>query len=79
MQVINAYIHLLRTQGNMLSRQGGRCYLENTNLSQLIKADGEENHCMEERYPPKDGIGVPHMANRVLSYLDHEMVTTIYL
>jgi hypothetical protein len=51
MQVINAYIHLLRTQGNMLSRQGGRCYLENTSLSQLMMADGEENHCMEERYP----------------------------
>jgi hypothetical protein len=79
MQVINAYIHLLRTQGNMLSRKGGRCYLENTSLSQLIKADGEENHCMEKRYPPNDATGVPRMTNRLLAYLDHDMVTTIYL
>uniref|UniRef100_K3ZEW0 Ubiquitin-like protease family profile domain-containing protein n=1 Tax=Setaria italica TaxID=4555 RepID=K3ZEW0_SETIT len=38
-EVINAYIHLLRTQHNMINRPGGTCYLENTSMTELMKGD----------------------------------------
>jgi hypothetical protein len=40
---------------------------------------GDITNTNGQRYPPKDGTGVPRIANRVVAYLDHEMVTTIYL
>lgn len=81
LQVINAYIHLLRTQDNMINRPGGTCYLENTSMTVLMKGDGEEKRNMEDmedHYPSRGHSQVPRLAERVLSYMQHDMVTTIF-
>uniref|UniRef100_K3ZFG3 Ubiquitin-like protease family profile domain-containing protein n=1 Tax=Setaria italica TaxID=4555 RepID=K3ZFG3_SETIT len=51
-EVINAYIHLLWTQHNMINRLGGTCYLENTSIAVLMRGDSEEKWSMEDHYPP---------------------------
>uniref|UniRef100_K3YCF5 Ubiquitin-like protease family profile domain-containing protein n=1 Tax=Setaria italica TaxID=4555 RepID=K3YCF5_SETIT len=62
-EVINAYIHLLRTQDNMINRPGGTCYLENTSMTD-----------MEDHYPSRGHSQVPRLAERVLSYMQHDML-----
>uniref|UniRef100_K3ZZY0 Ubiquitin-like protease family profile domain-containing protein n=1 Tax=Setaria italica TaxID=4555 RepID=K3ZZY0_SETIT len=76
-EVINAYIHLLRTQDNMINRPGGTCYLENTSMTVLMKGNGEERRNMEDmkdHYPSRGHSQVPRLAERVLSYMQHDML-----
>ncbi|RCV25456.1 hypothetical protein SETIT_5G168200v2, partial [Setaria italica] len=72
-EVINMYIHLLRTQDNMINRLGGTCYLENKSMTISIKGDGEEKRNMEDHYPSRGHSQVPRLAERLLSYMQHDM------
>uniref|UniRef100_K3YC76 Ubiquitin-like protease family profile domain-containing protein n=1 Tax=Setaria italica TaxID=4555 RepID=K3YC76_SETIT len=56
---------------------GGTCYLENTSMTVLMKGDGEGKRNMEDmedHYPSRGHSQVPWLAERVLSYMQHDML-----
>lgn len=73
-QVINAYITLLRAQDHLKLRACGKVLLENSLISSILKRDGDDKIRMEYLYPTHDENGIRTIEQRVLSYLDHDMV-----
>ena len=73
-QVINAYITLLRAQDHLKLRACGKVLLENSLISSILKRDGDDKIKMEDLYPMHDENGISTIEQRVLSYLDHDMV-----
>jgi hypothetical protein len=73
-QVINAYITLLRAQDHLKLRACGKVLLKNSLISSILKRDGDDKIKMEDLYPTHDCNGVRTIEKRVLSYLDHDMV-----
>jgi hypothetical protein len=69
------YINLLHTQDDMVHRLGGKCYLERTHLTFAMQEDAKR--VMAERYPRRAPAEVPRLSDRVLQYLDHQMVIAI--
>uniref|UniRef100_K3XSH8 Ubiquitin-like protease family profile domain-containing protein n=1 Tax=Setaria italica TaxID=4555 RepID=K3XSH8_SETIT len=58
----------------------GTCYLENTSMTVLMKGDGEEKRNMEDmedHYPSRGHSQVPRLAERVLSYMQHDMYLAV--
>ena len=51
MQVIDAYIKLLKAQEGLKKRPRGTIYLETTCLVAIIKRDGEKDKTIEANYP----------------------------
>ncbi|XP_066319687.1 putative ubiquitin-like-specific protease 1B isoform X2 [Miscanthus floridulus] len=72
--VINAYITLLRAQDHLKLRACGKVLLENSLISSILKRDGDDKIKMEDLYPTHDENGISTIEQRVLSYLDHDMV-----
>jgi hypothetical protein len=73
-QVINAYITLLRAQDHLKLRACGEVLLENSLISSILKRDGDHKIKMEDLYPTYDENGIRTIEKRVLTYLDHDMV-----
>ena len=51
MQVIDAYIKLLKVQEGLKKSPGGTVYLETTCLVAIMKRDGEKDKTIEANYP----------------------------
>jgi len=51
MQVIDAYITLLKAQEGLKKRPGGTIYLETTCLVAIMKQNGEKDETIEANYP----------------------------
>jgi hypothetical protein len=73
-QVINAYMTLLRAQHHLKLRACGKVLLENSMISSILKRDGDDKIKMKDLYPTHDENGISTIEPRVLSYLDHDMV-----
>jgi calcineurin-like phosphoesterase family protein len=69
------YINLLRTQDDMMKRPCGKCYLERTHLCRYMQEDVKR--VMAEHYPRRGPDEVLRLADRVLEYLEHQMVIAI--
>jgi hypothetical protein len=68
MQVIDAYVNLLKAQDGLKNRQGGTVYLETA----CMKRVGENNETMDDIYPKRGHR--PALVQRVQTYLEHDMV-----
>jgi hypothetical protein len=77
MQVIDAYITLLKAQEGLKKRQGGTVYLETACLTAVMKWDGEKKESIVDHYPKRGTSQRPGLVQRVLTYLDHDMVSII--
>ena len=73
MQVIDAYIKLLKAQEGLKKRPGGIVYLETACLVAIIKRDGEKDETIEANYPNRGTSQRPGLVQRVLAYLKHDM------
>ena len=51
MQVIDAYIKVLKALEGLKKRPGGTIYLETTCLVAIMKWDGEKDETIEANYP----------------------------
>ena len=67
-QVLNSYIHCMRGEEHLLQRDGGKVFLENSYISNLLHKDGKMKED-EFQYTHEDTIRM-----RVDNYLDHDMV-----
>ena len=74
MQVIDAYIKLLKAQEGLKKRLGGTVYLETAWLVTIMKRDGENDETIEANYPNRGTSQRPGLVQRVLAYLKHDMV-----
>ena len=74
MQVIDAYIKLLKAQEGLKKRPGGTVYLETACLVAIMKWDGEKDETIEANYPNSGTLQRPGLVQRVLVYLKHDMV-----
>nr|XP_045084343.1 uncharacterized protein LOC120964577 [Aegilops tauschii subsp. strangulata] len=68
-EVINAYIYCLRVQDKFCTA-GARVFLETTYDSGILKRDGEIPISLESHH---------HIVEKVLKYLQHDMVRLIFL
>ncbi|KAF8697218.1 hypothetical protein HU200_036081 [Digitaria exilis] len=59
----------------MVKRPGGTCYLEDMHITSLMKRDGRKDQSIVDNHPVRGGNQVPALGHRVLTYLDHNMVT----
>jgi len=73
-QVINAYITLLRAQDHLKLRACGKVLLKNSLISSILKRDGDDKIKIVDLYPTHDKNEIRTIEKRVLSYLDHDMV-----
>ena len=76
MQVIDAYIKLLKAQEGLKKRPVGTVYLENACLVAIMKWDGEKDETIEANYPNRGTSQRPGLVQRVLAYLKHDMVAS---
>ena len=74
MQVIDAYIKLLKAQEGLKKRPGGTVYLETACLVAIMKRDGEKDETIEANYPNRGTSQRPGLVQRVLAYLKHDVV-----
>ena len=74
MQVIDAYIKLLKAQEGLKKRPGGTVYLETACLVAIMKRDGEKDETIEANYPNRGTSQRPGLVQRVLAYFKHDMV-----
>ncbi|KAG2583034.1 hypothetical protein PVAP13_6KG201012, partial [Panicum virgatum] len=65
--VLNSYIHCMRGEEHLLQRDGGKVFLENSYISNLLHKDGKMKE--DEFQYTQDTI-----RTRVDNYLDHDMV-----
>ena len=74
MQIIDAYIKLLKAHEGLIKRPGGTFYLESACITATMKRDGEKDETIEANYPNRGTSQRPSLVQRVLAYLDHDMV-----
>ena len=74
MQVIDAYIDLLKAQEGLKKRPGRTIYLETACLAAIMERDGEKDKTIEANYPNCGTSQRPGLVQRVLAYLKHDMV-----
>jgi hypothetical protein len=76
MQVMNAYIGLIKTRKNLMHRTDGSIIIENTFISKILKRDGKnKEEEMDNFYPKTDEVNIKTMEKRVNSYLQTDMVS----
>ena len=78
MQIIDAYIKLLKVHESLIKRPGGTVYLETACLVAIMKRDGEKDETIEANYPNRGTSQCPGLVQRVLAYLKHDMVAIFY-
>ena len=74
MQIIDAYIKVLKALEGLKKRPGGTIYLETACLVAIMKWDGEKDETIEANYPNHGTSQCPGLVQRVLAYLKHDMV-----
>ena len=74
MQVIDAYIKLLKAQEGLKKWPWGTIYLEPACLVAIMKQDVEKDETIEANYPNRGTSQCPGLVQRVLAYLKHDMV-----
>jgi hypothetical protein len=76
MQVMNAYIGLIKARKNLTHRTEGSTIIENTFISEILKRDGNNNEEeMDNFYPKTNEVNIKNMEKRVNSYLQTDMVS----
>ncbi|KAF8697220.1 hypothetical protein HU200_036083 [Digitaria exilis] len=56
-------------------RPGGTCNLEDVHITNFMKRDGRKDHSIMNNHPVHGSNQVHALAHRVLTYLEHDMVT----
>ena len=74
MQVIDAYIKVLKALEGLKKKPWGTIYLETACLVAIMKWDGEKDETIEANYPNSGTLQRPGLVQRVLVYLKHDMV-----
>jgi hypothetical protein len=76
MQVMNAYIGLIKAKKNLMHRTDGSIIIENTFISEILKRDGNnKEEEMDNFYLKTDEVNIKTMEKRVNSYLQTGMVS----
>jgi hypothetical protein len=76
MQIMNAYIGLIKAQKNLMHRIDGSIIIDNTFRSEILKRDGNnKEEEMDNFYPKTDEVNIKTMEKRVNSYLQTDMVS----
>ncbi|KAL6905328.1 hypothetical protein ACP4OV_002929 [Aristida adscensionis] len=73
-QVIDAYIALIRVQEHLKHKTGGSAYLETACISQVLKRDGSKKVKMVNMYPRRDEREIQFLKKRICNYLNHDIV-----
>lgn len=71
MQVIDAYINLLKAQEGLKTRTGGTVFLEQATITAFIKVQGQDNTSIEANC---SNSKLHWVTRRALDYLDYDMV-----
>jgi hypothetical protein len=75
MQIMNAYIGLIKAQKNLMHRTDGSI-IENTFIYEILKRDGNnKEEEMDNFYLKTDEVNIKNMEKRVNSYLQTDMVS----
>jgi hypothetical protein len=76
MQVMNAYIGLIKAQKNLMHRIDGSIIIENLFIYEILKRDGNnKEEEMDNFYLKIDKVNIKTMEKRVNSYLQTDMVS----
>jgi hypothetical protein len=76
MQIMNAYIGLIKAQKNLMHRTDGSIIIDNIFRSEILKRDGNnKEEEMDNFYPKTDEVNIKTMEKRVNSYLQTDMVS----
>ena len=74
MQVIDAYIKVLKALEGLKKKPWGTIYLETACLVAIMKQDGEKDKTIKAKYHNRGTSQRPGLVQRVLAYLKHNMV-----
>jgi hypothetical protein len=76
MQVMNAYIALIKAQKNLMHKTDGSIIIENTFISKILKRDGNnKEEEMDNFYLKTVEVNIKTMEKRVNLYLQTDMVS----
>jgi DNA transposition AAA+ family ATPase len=70
LQVINAYVSLMKTEDHLKSSAGGTVFMETTFNSIILNRDGNKDIIIDEN----DKIEMRSMERMISLYTDHDMV-----